>query len=230
MNELMILQHENFGKIRAEVIDGQPWFVSKDVCKALSIENNRQAISRLDADEKGVIISDTPGGKQELTAVNESGIYALIFQSRKPEARRFRKWVTSDVLPSIRKMGRYEVRQNRERRMSRGELVTVDLLNLLWLIGENLNHGDQKAIAMELGVSVQSVSRTLNGYNRSNRILSALYRKAMENRQEHLLYTEPGRMAERLRLSDADGVKLIGAVGRKRGGQYGNSNAKKVKL
>lgn len=109
MNELMILQHEDFGRIRAEVKNGEPWFSAKDVCQALGLENSGQAVSRLDGDEKGVIISDTPGGKQELRAVNESGIYSLIFQSRKPEAKRFRKWVTGEVLPSIRRTGGYEI-------------------------------------------------------------------------------------------------------------------------
>ncbi len=92
------------------VIDrnGELWFVSADVCQVLEIENNRKATSRLDDDEKGVTISNTPGGNQEMTTVNESGLYTLIFRSRKASAKRFRKWVTSEVLPSIRKTGKYK--------------------------------------------------------------------------------------------------------------------------
>ena len=89
--------------------DGQPWFVAKDVCDALGIKNSRDALDRLENDEKGVGNTDTLGGTQELSTVNESGLYALIFRSRKPQAKRFRKWVTAEVLPSIRQHGRYEM-------------------------------------------------------------------------------------------------------------------------
>lgn len=84
-----------------------PWFVAKDVCDALGIGNSRQALTALEDDEKGVSITDTLGGPQELATVNESGLYALIFRSRKPQARLFRRWVTGSVLPAIRRTGRY---------------------------------------------------------------------------------------------------------------------------
>lgn len=84
-----------------------PWFVAKDVCAALGIANYRDAVSSLEEDEKGVALTDTLGGAQEMATVNESGLYALIFRSRKEQARVFRKWVTSEVLPQIRKAGRY---------------------------------------------------------------------------------------------------------------------------
>lgn len=94
--------------IRTEVIDNEPWFVAKDVCEALGIYKHRDALLRLDEDEKGrPVIVDTLGGKQEMTSINESGMYNLIFQSRKPEAKAFRKWVTNVVLPSIRRTGSY---------------------------------------------------------------------------------------------------------------------------
>jgi prophage antirepressor-like protein len=99
--------------VRTTVLEGQPWFVGKDVCAALGIRNNRDALEGLDDDEKGVATTDTPGGKQNLGVVNESGLYALIFRSRKEEARRFRKWVTSEVLPAIRKRGYYDPRQEK---------------------------------------------------------------------------------------------------------------------
>lgn len=91
--------------------DGEPWFVAKDVCEVLAIQwkgaGSTGSLAALDDDEKGVSSIDTPGGVQELAVINESGLYALIIRSRKPEARRFRKWVTSEVLPSIRKTGGY---------------------------------------------------------------------------------------------------------------------------
>lgn len=94
-------------EVRTLLIDGQPWFVANDVCGALSIVNPRKALSRLDDDEKGVTTSDTLGGAQKMAIINESGLYSLILTSRKPEAKRFKKWVTNEVLPAIRKTGSY---------------------------------------------------------------------------------------------------------------------------
>lgn len=87
--------------------DGQAWFVAADVCKALGIKNSRDALSSLDADEKGVATTDTLGGTQQVAIINESGLYSLIFRSRKESAKQFKKWITSVVIPSIRKHGGY---------------------------------------------------------------------------------------------------------------------------
>lgn len=86
---------------------GAPWFVAADVCKVLAVANNRDAIARLDDDERGVGIIDTRSGKQEMGIINESGLYSLILTSRKPEAKTFKRWVTSEVLPALRQHGRY---------------------------------------------------------------------------------------------------------------------------
>jgi len=86
---------------------GEVWFFANDVCTALEISNPRHAISRLDEDEKGVAINDTLGGAQETSTISESGLYSLILTSRKSEAKRFKRWVTHDVLPAIRKDGAY---------------------------------------------------------------------------------------------------------------------------
>lgn len=110
MQDQTIIQQfesEQFGTIRTTTIDGEPWFVAKDVCAALSIKNVSDALSNLDEDEKGIASTDTLGGKQQMSVVSESGMYALVMRSRKPEARGFRKWVTNEVLPSIRKHGAY---------------------------------------------------------------------------------------------------------------------------
>lgn len=234
--------NENNKPIRVEVVNGEPWFVAKDVCDALTLENSRKATASLDDDEKGVSPIVTPSGTQQMTTVNESGLYALIFQSRKPEAKKFRKWVTSEVLPSIRKTGSYSLPGARRSvvRMSRGEGARTELLDLLWLIGESLEQGDQAAIALELGVSRVAVNRTLNGLNRSSRILMALYKKAKENREKNLLYNNPGEMAAQLREAGRSAVAGVPQVvervsplpevrimTNKRGGQYGNQNARK---
>lgn len=107
MNEMQIFEREEFGQMRTTTIDGEPWFVAADVCRALEIGNSRQAVARLDDDEKGVISTDTLGGKQEITIINEPGLYTLVLGSRKPEAKAFKRWITHEVLPSIRKTGAY---------------------------------------------------------------------------------------------------------------------------
>ncbi|OME86900.1 hypothetical protein BK120_08230 [Paenibacillus sp. FSL A5-0031] len=96
-------------EVRTVLVGGEPWFVAKDVCDILEIKNSREVVARLDDDEKGVVLTDTLGGKQQAAAVNESGLYTVIMSSRKPEAKAFRKWVTSEVIPSIRKTGGYNV-------------------------------------------------------------------------------------------------------------------------
>lgn len=219
--------------IRIQNIDGNPWFVAKDLCNALELNDVRRAVEPLDDDEKltGEILQS--GQRRLMWLVNESGMYALVIRSNKPEAKKFRKWVTNEVLPSIRRTGSYTVQPAARRgRKTRGELVNADILNLLWLIGESLNHGDQKEIALELGVSVQSVSRTLNGYNRSNRILMALYKRARQNREAYMLYNQPALMADRLLkgtpIPEGNHLPAVKYDGR-RGGQIGNQNARKNK-
>lgn len=96
-------------QVRTVTINGEPFFAAVDVCNTLGITNSRDAISRLDQDEVRVSEIPTPGGLQRLQVVTESGLYHLIFRSTKPEAKRFRKWVTSDVLPTLRRAGRYEM-------------------------------------------------------------------------------------------------------------------------
>lgn len=108
MNEIRVFEHEKFGKVRAVVIDGKPWFVAKDVAVILGYNNPRDAVrNHVYDDDKGVEKIDTPGGKQKFTIVNESGIYSLIFGSRKTDAKEFKHWVTSEILPSVRKYGFY---------------------------------------------------------------------------------------------------------------------------
>lgn len=98
----------DMNKVRTVLKDGEPWFVLKDICEILDIWNSRMVAERLDDEEKNsVSINDGNRGNPNFTVVNESGLYNVIFLSRKPEAKRFKKWVTSEVLPSIRKTGSY---------------------------------------------------------------------------------------------------------------------------
>jgi prophage antirepressor-like protein len=99
----------NESPVRVELIEGQPWFVLADLCRVLELTNPSMVCDSLDEDEKGLSITDTLGGRQKMLTVSESGLYALVFKSRKPEAKTFRKWVTAEVLPALRQTGKYEV-------------------------------------------------------------------------------------------------------------------------
>ncbi|WP_278898500.1 BRO family protein [Roseburia hominis] len=108
MNELKIFNNEEFGRIRAVEQNGEPWFVGKDVAEALGYSNSRKALSdHVDKEDKGVTKRDTLGGTQEMTIINESGLYSLVLSSKLPTAKKFKRWVTSEVIPSIRKHGAY---------------------------------------------------------------------------------------------------------------------------
>lgn len=109
MEDIKIFEREEFGMVRVVDVNGEPWFVAKDVCECLELTNTAQTISYLDDDEKGITTNDTPGGKQEMSIISEAGLYSLILRSRKPEAKAFKRWVTHDILPSIRKTGGYSM-------------------------------------------------------------------------------------------------------------------------
>lgn len=106
MNNIQIFKYEN-NDVRTVEMNGEPWFVLKDVCVVLGLGTVSKVADRLDADEKGMNQIHTPGGMQDVTVINESCLYNVILRSDKPEAKPFRKWVTSEVLPSIRKNGGY---------------------------------------------------------------------------------------------------------------------------
>lgn len=99
---------------RTAILNGELYFVAKDICEILAIKEAKDAVARLDSDERGLFKIDTLGGPQDMTVVTESGLYSLVLGSRKPEAKKFKKWVTSEVLPSIRKTGKYEVAPQHE--------------------------------------------------------------------------------------------------------------------
>ena len=111
-NELKIFTNKEFGNVRVKEIDGEPWFVAADVCKSLDINNPRQAVTKLDEDEKMTVTTNDGhsgklGGAQMMNVINESGLYELVLRSRKPEAKAFKRWITHEVIPDIRKHGMY---------------------------------------------------------------------------------------------------------------------------
>lgn len=113
MNELKVFQNEEFGEVRSLVINDEPWFVGKDVARALGYGEgkslNNAVAKHVDGEDKGVTEMMTRGGKQNVTIINESGLYALVFGSKLPSAKKFKHWVTSEVLPTLRKTGKYEI-------------------------------------------------------------------------------------------------------------------------
>ena len=154
---------------------GQPWFVASDVCVALSIGNSRMALDRLDADEKGVSSIDTPGGSQKMSVVNESGLYNLVLGSRKPEAKRFKRWVTHEVLPAIRKTGTYASAVSATS-VATVPSVTHDRVNAILSIGEAIARvpGVKPGIAMaavltsiheNTGLALESLRKVLPAAN-----------------------------------------------------------------
>jgi len=147
---------------------GQPWFVAADVCAALDLPETHKAIARLDDDEKGRNSIPTPGGQQEMSVVNESGLYNLVLGSRKPEAKRFKRWITHEVLPSIRKTGSYAPAAS----VAALQSPTQDRVSSLLLIGEavakvpGVKHGIAMAATLtcifeNTGLSMETMRRAL---------------------------------------------------------------------
>ena len=109
MNDLQIFENPEFGQVRTVEIDGTPWLVGKDVAVALGYAKPTDAIRKhVDPEDKGISKTETPSGEQEMLIINESGLYSLILSSKMPKAKAFKRWVTSEVLPAIRKTGAYE--------------------------------------------------------------------------------------------------------------------------
>ena len=107
-NKIQIFENSEFGKVRTLMINGEPWAVGRDVAEALGYKNPRQAvIDHVDPEDKGVAKRDTIGGNQDTAIINESGLYSLILSSKLPKAKEFKRWITSEVLPALRKTGHY---------------------------------------------------------------------------------------------------------------------------
>ena len=107
-NNMIVKTNEMFGDLRIVMVNSEPWFVGKDIAEKLGYSNPQKAVrTHVDDEDKGVNEMDTPGGKQNIIVINESGLYSLILKSKLPEAKQFKRWVTSEVLPSIRKDGGY---------------------------------------------------------------------------------------------------------------------------
>lgn len=148
MNQLKVFANPTFGSVRTLNIDGEPWFVASDVCKALDINNVSMAISRLDDDERDTVsLTEGIPGNPNKAIVNEPGLYALVLSSRKPEAKAFKRWITHEVIPSIRKHGGYVAGQEH---MSDEELMAKALLMAQKTIADR----DARISALQVEVAV----------------------------------------------------------------------------
>ena len=126
MNELKIFENPTFGQVRIVEREGEPWFVGKDVAQALGYKNPQEAIrTHVDEEDRGVSEILTPGGKQNIPIINESGLYSLVLSSKLPTAKAFKRWITSEVIPSIRKTGGYLMGQEQ---LSPSELMAKALM------------------------------------------------------------------------------------------------------
>ena len=128
MNDVKIFENPEFGRVRTTVIDGEPWFVAADVCHALDIGNPSDALNRLDDDERTLVSIEGASNGKPVNGVNEPGLYSLVLGSRKPEAKAFKRWITHEVIPAIRKTGGYHVPQSPAEQMAQGLLAAQKLL------------------------------------------------------------------------------------------------------
>ncbi len=207
MSELKIFEHSEFGKIRTVEIDGQPWLVGKDVARALGYANTKDALAKhVDQEDKRGAQIATPSGEQNMTVINESGLYSLVLSSKLPGAKKFKRWVTSEVLPSIRKHGAYIAPGTQPEAAALEALTAIlqDLVRRVEAVEQGRNElkalppGDEGAGTTPGVASQRRWMRTVtekldllsNKYNRPhNLILSKIY-KDMEEKFDTVMEDE----------------------------------------
>lgn len=191
-NQLAVISSPEFGEIRSVMVDGEPWFAAKDLCNILGLSDVSMTVKRLDKDEKLTQTVFVSGQGREMWFINESGLYALIFQSRKPEAKAFRKWVTKEVLPNIRKHGFYMTPE-----------VAMSLKNvkrtrkqMLELMQKYLTEDDIRKCRRRFGMADMAIRCMLRGTYERNDAMAYLQQRAMANRAQWFDAYAYGRMTE----------------------------------
>lgn len=189
MNKLEIFNHPDFGNIRTTVVNDEPWFAGKDVAEALGYSDPLKAIRvHVDEDDKGVDEMATPGGNQSVIIINESGVYALVFGSKLPSAKKFKHWVTSEVLPTIRKTRSYQ--------------IPTDPMSALKLMFEVQQTDNQRINDLEGRVSnlAENAPLTPSEYGYLNNLIASRVREVkqvhqmnLNKRQNSYLYKAIGR-------------------------------------
>ena len=198
---LQVFYNENENvSVRTKVIDGVPWFVGKDVCDLLGLVNSRKSLQALDEDEKGVTNCYTLGGNQNLTFINESGLYHLIFISRKPEAKAIRRWVTGTVLPSIRRTGSYSISNNRPESTNRLPLPKFRPYFGQWKenVKPYISRAELCLTAEKQRVTLGHVQKVYAGTSMSYPVAKCIQALAKKNRQEGRTYPEKKPAYEQL--------------------------------
>ena len=154
-NQIQVFNNTEFGNIRTLEINGEPYFVGKDVATALGYSNSRKAIGdHVDDEDKGVTNCDTLGGNQQITVINESGLYSLIFASKLPSAKRFKRWVTSEVLPMLRKTGKYSMTDDEPEQPPVSLKERMEIAKLIAKTPKNRLHMVAKIFEPVLGVEI----------------------------------------------------------------------------
>lgn len=179
--QVSVISHPELGQVRGLTIQNEPWFVAKDICDLLGIQNSSNSLNNiLDKDERGVEKIYTPGGLQEMTIVNESGLYSLLMRSNKPNAKIFRKWVTSEVLPAIRRQGFY-IHPSAE--LSKKEMQMLQQIMRL-NVKQYIVSEDIRRCARRLEVEELFIQRVLNGAAVNNDVMLDLQTRALSNQQK----------------------------------------------
>lgn len=195
MSNMILFQKPEFGRVRCFVIDGEPWFVAKDVCECLEIGNPTQAVMRLDSDEKSTLSLNEGGPDRNI--VNECGVYNLVLGSRKQEAKAFKRWIVHDVIPQIRKTGNYSVNQD-IKPMSDGELIARALIAANSTIEriENEREAERKVLQLQIDQTTQERDEAIRkrSYISSTREATIMGRLGNETRRGDRLEKENGEL------------------------------------
>lgn len=195
--ELQIFNSEEFGDVRVVMKDGKPHFVAADVCRVLELTNPTVALERVDDDEKAKFNLGLPGG--DTNVVNESGLYALTLTSRKPNAKKFRKWLTGEVVPSIFRTGSYSIQNSRP-------ILNGNEIKLIGTMAEDI----QSIFAVKRGIALsQAIDLVGNSYNLNFNSLKKLLPPA----EHETGYLNPTQIGERLGLSAKVVNKMLAEAG-----------------
>ena len=219
-----IFENEKFGQIRTITKDGEPWFVLADVCRALEIRNSRMVAGRLDKDELMSVKLTSGGQRREMTVINESGLYAVIIRSDKPQAQSFRKWLTSEVIPTIRRTGGYVANEDMfienylpfldepYRNLSRLQMVFIDKLNERIRHDEPLVEFANQVSNTENLIDMNVMAKLAKAENipvGRNRLFDRLKRMGvlMSNNLPYQQYIDRGYFAVKESVFEVDGLK-----------------------
>lgn len=188
-NNLTIFENPEFGKVRTEIIDGEVWFVGKDVTTALDYKNSSKALKdNVDEEDKGVTKVTTSGGKQNVVVINESGLYALVFGCKLEKAKRFKHWVTSEVLPSIRKTGSYTMPMTIDRQVQIVAQGQVELRDIVEKQEEEIGNLQIKVKDLQEQINVIGAYKNSYKYDELKKVISSHVLTLLPGQLERVLW------------------------------------------